>query len=500
MRSVLEPRDMRALEQRYMEKTGIASIDLMERAALSVVRTMQLIAGAQSRLAIFACGPGGNGGDGFAAARLHAQRFGKSIILPLCGEDALSGDARINFTRAQETPGVAFASLDELTRLPVPATWVDAMYGIGLSRPLDEALRPLVERMAADRAQGARVLAIDIASGLNAYTGRAMGAAVAATDTVTFECAKPGHLLEDGLDLTGKLTIQSIGIGADMFPPCAIAHVDMTDVRAALRPRARNSHKGTYGHLLVVAGSMGMAGAAILTTQAALRSGAGLVTVACPRSIVPILQMHAPCAICLPLPEVDGVIAPEALECLQEALVGKRAVAMGPGLSNKIDPSLVEAVLTCALPAVLDADALNVIAQNPKLRAHLSPRHLLTPHPGEAARLLGEAAQSPIDGARAIHALGCVALYKGAGSVIVGEGTTIRTSGCAGLSKGGSGDVLTGLLGALLAQGYAPEQAAWMGAVTHGVAGEQAALAGSEMGMTAEDLIDCLRLVWRDAQ
>lgn len=500
MRNVLTPSQMRDFERRYMDQTATASIDLMERAAQGVVRAMQAIDGASERLAIFACGPGGNGGDGLAAARIYAERFGKAIVLAAFDADKLSGDVLTNYERARATKGVAFAALSNLVQLPTPAIWVDALFGIGLTRPLDPSLWPLIDRMAEDRTLGARVLAVDIASGLDAATGRVLGRAVAATDTVTFECLKCGHLLEDGIEMSGDIQTMPLGIPVGLMPPDPLLHVTMDDVHRYLTPRARNSHKGSYGHLLIVAGSCGMAGAAALAAGAALRSGVGLVTIACPRSIVPILQVLAPCAMCAPMEEDGGVISRDALPALVRALKGKSAVAIGPGLSTQLPDDILRCVLTCELPAVIDADALNLLSARPDLQKLLRPHHLLTPHPGEARRLLGRDIASPIDAAHALCALGAVALYKGAASVIAGQYTFIRTDGCSGMATGGSGDVLTGILGALMAQGYEAEGAAWMGAVAHGVAGERAADRSSEMGMTAFDMLDSLASVWRDVR
>ncbi len=494
MRRVLSPDEMRELEARYMASSATPSIELMERAASKVARRVKALAPEAGRIAIFACGPGGNGGDGLAAARLYAKMEGRSIVLSLADEADLKGDALHNFRRAKAEKDVAFASLHELDRLPTPAVWVDAMYGIGLKRPLSGGALAIAKRMEEDRVRGAKVLAIDIASGLCGGTGKALGLAVRATDTVTFETAKLGHLLNDGLDLTGALDTQSIGIPEALIPAGAPRWAGMEDVKARIKPRARNSHKGTYGHLLIVAGSPGMAGAAVLATLAALQSGAGLVTLMCPEAVLPIAQGLAPCAMCVALPEKDG-----AVDALQTALHKKTALVIGPGLTTQVPPGIISLALASGLPAVLDADALNLIAMDGALRSLIRPHHVLTPHPGEAARLLGRAIDSPVDAARALRELGGAVILKGASSVIAGDDLTLRTAGCSGLAKGGSGDVLSGIVGALLAQGYDAEDAAWMGAVVHGRAGELAAADKGEMGMTALDVAANLYKVWQYA-
>ena len=243
-------------------------------------------------------------------------------------------------------------------------------------------------------------------------------------------------------------------------------------------------------------------GAAALCATAALRSGAGLVTLACPASLVPIAQVLAPCAMALPLAEADGAIAAGAVGPLEAALMGKHAFACGCGLSRRAAPEVVRLLLGCGLPGVFDADALNLIAESDDLKELLQPHHLLTPHPGEAARLLGRAVTDPVADARALSDLGCQALLKGATSVVCVDGQPwLSASGCAGMAKGGSGDALTGLTGALIAQ-YAASGTAMTGAALarcaavaseiHGRAGELAQARMGARGMCATDLVAAL--------
>ncbi|MEG1193758.1 MAG: NAD(P)H-hydrate dehydratase [Clostridia bacterium] len=498
MRKVLTPEQMRAVEARYMADSGTASLELMERAAVQVARQVLLLVGGPGKIAAFACGRGGNGGDGYAAARLYANAGGRALVLSALGESELSADARVNCARARATQGVAFIAEDALERLPVPAAWVDALFGIGLARAPGAAVARVIARMARDRAQGAQVVSVDIASGLDALTGGAPGACVCATQTIAFECAKPGHLLGFGPQMSGQLTVAPLGIPESFLPADALLAPSVQDAREALVPRPRLSHKGDYGHLLVVAGCSGMAGAALLATGAALRSGTGLVTVACPASIAPILQACQPCAMCVALPESAGAISAAAVPVLEAALAGKTALAVGPGLSRGCAPELIACCLKSELRAVFDADALNLIAAHPALRALLCARHLITPHPGEAARLLGRPMTAPLCDAQALHALGPVAILKGATSLVVGDATYVSTTGCAGLAKGGSGDVLTGMAGALLAQGCPPERAAWVAQVLHGTLGEITARHVGERAMTAHDLLAHLGKAWGD--
>ena len=486
MRMVLTADQMRWLEAECFER-GMPSIEAMERAALAV--TDELCRRLAPRaLVYFACGPGSNGGDGYAAARLYASRGGRAVVFPLGEEARLKGDALINCVRAHETPRVWFR--DPEAPGERPDAWVDALFGIGISRPLDERSARLARRMAADRRLGSLVVAVDVPSGLDASTGRALGEAVEADATVTFEHLKAGHVLSSGPEYCGEVVVAPIGLDGDV--PDAARLVGPGDLKGALPRRARESHKSTFGHLLLVAGSVGMAGAALIAARAALKSGVGLLTIACPASVVPILQLGAPGALCAPLPEEDGALSGAALDVLREELAGKTAVAVGPGLSRRAHPGAVRLALESGLPAVLDADALNLLAGNPALKALLAPHHILTPHPGEAARLTGEKPADVITGARALRALGATVLLKGPTSAICGEGLHLSMSGSPGMARGGSGDALTGILGALLSQRLPPEKAAWVADELHGLAGERAAEKCGVVSMGPMDLVDCL--------
>ena len=502
MKPLITPGDMRDMEQRYFRETGTASIDLMERAALALCESLIRRWG-PGRTVYFACGPGGNGGDGYACARLYQERGGRAAVCP--AGPAKSPDAAENRRRAL---AAGVPELDIEAQSDAPEIWVDALYGTGLSRAPEGAAARLIERMNADRARGAVTVAVDIPSGLNGLTGAAFSPCVRADATFTFQYAKPGCFLGDGPDLSGGVEALDIGIPETFFPGGQPALVDDADVRRQLPPRPRNIHKGRCGHLLIVAGSFGMAGAAALAAGAALRAGAGLITVACPVSIVPILQTLVPCAMCAPLPEAEGALSAAAAEPLSALLSGKDAVACGCGLSRRAAPEVVRRVLDCGLPALLDADALNLISDSDDLKSRLRPHHLITPHPGEAARLLGRRIESPLADAFALRDMGCQVLLKGAASVIpVGDRAMISTSGGSGMARGGSGDCLTGVAGALMAQraaelrngldGAALAACAAAASELHGLAGELAQARRGIRGMTAQDLIEALPEVLR---
>lgn len=482
MRKLVTPEQMRALEKTYLETTGVKSVELMERAAQALNQALAELYGIDKTV-YFACGPGGNGGDGYACARLYAVAGGIAVAVEVV--PPVSPDARKNRQRAEDA-GVTVT--DDWRNLPAPDVWVDAVYGIGLSRPTDGEAAEIIERMNAD---GSDIVAVDVPSGLDARSGRAFEKCVCADLTVTFQRAKTGLYLADGLDMCGDVIVKDIGIPESFLPPDAVMLVSYNDVKPL--PRRRNSYKADYGHLLIVAGSFGMAGAAAMCALAAMRAGAGLTTVACPRSIVPVVQTVAPCAMCVPLPEADGVLSDEAVPALCAAMKGKTCVAAGCGLTARCGSGVVRAILECGLPAVLDADCLNIIAGDESLKALLNGNHLVTPHPGEARRLLGRELTDPISDARALYALGPAAILKGASSVIASDrGTFISASGCPGMAKGGSGDALTGIAGAIIAQGLAPGVAAYFASELHGLAGEAAQEEFGERGMLTTDLIEMI--------
>lgn len=496
MQPLITPGAMRAMEQRYFAETGTPSIDLMETAARALADAILGRFGANTRTFI-ACGPGGNGGDGYACARMLKAAGCDCALFP--AEPPRSPDAARNRERAL---AAGVPELDIGAVPDAPDLWVDALYGTGLSRAPEGIAAALIERMDADGAQGSQIVAVDIPSGLNGSTGAAFEPCVRADVTLTFQFAKAGHFLADGLDVCGEVEVADIGILAAFHPADMPRLMELSEALAALPAKPRNAHKGSNGHLLIVAGSVGMAGAAALCTMSALRSGAGLVTVACPESILPILQTLAPCAMAVPLPERDGAIAPEAAQALSSILPGKSAVVCGCGLSRRAAPEAVRLVLDSGVPTLLDADGLNLVSGDPGMKALLKPHHLVTPHPGEAARLLGRKPADPIADAFALTGLGCQALLKGATTVIpVGGAAWLSASGCAGMAKGGSGDCLSGLAGGLMAQyaasgipmtGEALARCAAVASELHGRAGEIAQAQIGPRGMTAGDLVEAL--------
>lgn len=470
MKRAITPDEMRRAERSFMDQTGFPSLLLMEHAAEAVRDALlQMTDGG----AVFLCGPGNNGGDGYAAARLFAQKGRKAVVWAFCDPEALRGDALVN-ARLCHALGVSVERWQPGRTAPAGCgAAVDALFGTGLSRPLE-----------GEYAEGARflnacdlpVLAVDMPSGTRELM-------VQARVTVTFHCAKICHCLFPGREKAGRLIVADIGL-----PPqgAGFELLEDADIPRLLPSRAQTAHKGSCGHALVLAGSFGMAGAAALCATAALRAGAGLCTVACPRQVVPAVQALCPCATALARDE----IAPETL------LEGITALAAGPGLGRaEEDARLLAALRERNLPQVWDADALNLLSRHP---APLGENAVMTPHPGEAARLLGcatgEIVDDPVRAAERLReTYACTVLLKGATTVILGPGRrAFNLSGTPGLATGGSGDVLTGVILGLLCQGLAPFDAAQLGAFLHGRAGERAAAARGVRGMIASDLPDAL--------
>ena len=489
MQTLLLPNDMRAGEARYFECAGIRSIDAMERAATALADAVRKMVPAGSRV-VFVCGNGRNGGDGLACARILKDEYSTQIVLP---RPPRSEDAVQNLERAKQAGVPISEEVDQL-----PDLWVDALFGTGLSREPDGIYACWIDRMNADKT--VPILAADIPSGLNGATGRAYAHCVHASRTITFGFGKTGLYLQDGFDMCGTVQVANIGFPETYFSP-AVWMTEKKDLTELLPKRnRRNTYKNLFGHLLIVAGSFGMAGAAALCARSAMRTGVGLVTIACPESIVPILQTLVPGAMCLPIAEKDGAIADA--EAVQRAFAGKTAVAIGCGLSTRANPEFVKAVLQSNLPAVIDADAINLIAEN-GFHKLLRPHHVITPHPGEARRLLKSVGDSdelladPIAVVRTLNGLGACALFKGASCVISdSQNTYLSASGCSGMSCAGSGDVLTGIIGALLADvsdsDRKPALCAALGSEIHGLAGELAQKKRGVRGMIAEDLPECI--------
>lgn len=486
---VVTAKEMRESEKRLFD-TGISSLSLMERAAGRLTEELVSLLNDTEKTVIFACGAGGNGGDGYAAARLFTQKGGRAIALevyPPKTEDAKKMRA------LAEGNVFAVTGMDALSSLPTPHAWVDCVFGTGLERDVDEKTCSLIQRIASDREKGALVVSADIPSGLHADTGRIMGACVEADCTVTFQWMKRGHLIGSGPDVTGEIRVSDIGLSERYLDERHALLIQRKDVLEMLPIRKRTSHKNDFGHVIVVAGSFGMAGAGAMCAKAAYRTGAGLVTIACIERLVPVYQMLVPEAMCIPLPEENGMISDEALETVNSALKGKSAVVFGPGIGRGASVKVAKCILESGLPAVIDADAINIISERNDLKVLLNENHALTPHPGEARRLIGELSHDDGRNVLMLNDFGAYALLKGTTTLFVKDGNILLSaSGNCGMAKGGSGDVLSGMVGALMANGVKVNDALWMASELHGIAGDIAKVKKGEISMLPTDIIDCI--------
>ncbi len=493
MNHTISPQDMREMERAFLEGTGYPSILLMEHAAQAVVTALREYAPSKSRV-LFVCGSGNNGGDGCAAARLWMQQGGRADVWPLKSPSQMKGDAGVNACLLNSCGAALNVLYGEAPEIPADcAAVVDALYGTGLSRELEGVALYAVQRM---NESGLPIVAVDIPSGVDGATGQVLGDAVHAAQTVTFHRAKHGLMIYPGRAYTGKLTVCDIGI-----LPNGTAHRDMTFWKRTMcapsfRP-PRDGNKGTFGHVLSVAGSEGLAGAATLCARAALRSGAGLVTAACPFAVLGTLQAQAPCAMAKVVSDGAELDA-GAADLLMELAKGKAALAIGPGLGRTDGAWLaVEALVRSDTPKVIDVDALFLLAKH---GGGVGANTVLTPHPGETARLCDTTVQAvlaaPVEFAQQLAAdLGACVLLKGATTIIAqGEDVAMNIVGCDGMGTGGCGDVLTGVIASLMAQGMSTWDAARVGAFYHGRAGETAQAHLGARGMTAWDVCDALRV------
>ena len=504
---LVSARAMRALDERTINEAGTPGHVLMERAgagaARAFVATFPEIVG--KNVTVF-CGKGNNGGDGLVIARLLSE-MGTPARAALLGEAAgLSGDPARMLSQAR----AAGVRVDEVTSedalsalgpaLSESAGIVDALFGTGLERPVAGLSACAIERMNGRR-RDQRALAVDISSGVDATTGAILGEALRADLTVTFGLPKLGHVLFPGAALAGRLQVVDIGIPETYVGEAEIQDAIMTRAAAlrAFPDRPKDAHKGSFGHLLIIAGSPGKTGAAAMTAQAAMRCGTGLVTLAVPESLAAVLAVKLTEAMCEGVAETDArTLGRKASERIATLSEGKSALAIGPGLSTH--PETVDLVRDLARtetrPMLMDADALNALAGHLDALADCSGPRVLTPHPGEMGRLLGVDAErvnaDRIGAARGFaRTQGVVLVLKGAHTVIAAPDGQVRVNltGNPGMASGGMGDALSGIISGFLAQGVPPFEAACLGVYLHGLAGDLAARELGTVGLLASDLI-----------
>ncbi|MCC6484221.1 MAG: NAD(P)H-hydrate dehydratase [Armatimonadetes bacterium] len=531
---VLSADEMRQMDRRSAEEFGVASLVLMENAGRSVARsvwellhagaseavasptlsalhdagTLQISSEAHGRVAVV-CGTGNNGGDGFVAARYLVSWGLKCTVLLSGSEDKLTGEALANYN-ALKSLGVAIHTISgqrQYSALRDADVVVDALFGTGLRGELSETATEIVQAM---NGSGVPVICIDIPSGVHTDTGQTLGEAVQADVTVTFAAPKPAHLLFPGAALCGRTVVADIGIPSALMnaaAPHAKFLLTPGDVARMIPQRRPNDHKGTFGHAGIFAGSIGLMGAAEMAARSCLATGAGLTSVATPSRQHPILAGKLTEAMTVPLGKDASVFGVEDVDAALQASQTWDAVAIGCGIGR--DPGTVEFVREFVagldFPVVIDADGLNALAgKTEETLRRYGQCAVLTPHPGEMARLLGtdvSAVQSNRleVAAEAADEFGAVCVLKGAHTIVAEPHGRcwFCVTGNVGLAKGGSGDMLTGIIVALLAQGLPPVDAACAGVWIHGKAADIAAGYKAPAAILATDCIAAISDVYR---
>ena len=482
------------MEQRAVAQ-GVPLAELMARAGAGAAQCILRRWGDRPGHILILCGKGNNGGDGFVAAAYFA-RHGRTVDV-LCVDGAPAAElARQAAARLENEKNVRRVATDELC-VENYAVVVDAVYGIGyhgaLAKPV-AALFRMVNEWPAVR------VALDLPSGTECDTGSADPDAFRASATVTFLCRKPVHIHAPGDACCGEVHLLDLGVkpewGADV--PVESHLLEAADIAALLPPRRADSNKGTYGRALCVVGSYGMAGAAALAASGALRSGCGLVQLAVPRSVYPLLASAIWEAVYTPVPEKDGHFSLEAVPLLQNEIPSARALLIGCGMTACADTErlTVQLLSQAKIPAVVDADGINVLAAHKDILRARTAATVLTPHPGEMARLTGRSV-AEIQGNRTSAAQafarehGVVLVLKGHHTVVAAPDgrVCICPTGNSGMAKGGSGDLLAGIVVSLLAQGSAPFDAACAAVYLHGLAGDLCAAHRTARAMLPSDML-----------
>ncbi|AIF50810.1 bifunctional ADP-dependent NAD(P)H-hydrate dehydratase/NAD(P)H-hydrate epimerase [Pelosinus sp. UFO1] len=498
---------MRDIEQAAIEEYGIPGIVLMENAGVEVVKQIENVLGSihNKRISVFA-GTGNNGGDGYVVAR-HLYNQGAKVKVFLIGSKAsVVGDALTNLQI------ITYMGIDVLEvtnshdwdKVKIAMTFtdclVDALLGTGFTGQLRENMTQVVESI---NKMNKVTIAIDVPTGVDADTGQIQSVAVKASHTITFALAKQGLLLYPAASYVGELCVADIGIPRLLLSDSQIQQnlITSNDAREIFSKRQPDVHKGSCGKVLVVAGSKGLTGAAALASDAAMRCGAGMVTLGIAESLHEIMEIKLTEVMTSPLPEVgDGFVGEDAFDEIVTLSLKNDVVAIGPGLGRQTETlDLVRQVVkSIEKPLVLDADALYALIDHTSILLEAKSMPVLTPHPGEMARLVGltteEVNQDRIYIARqAATEWGSIVILKGARTVVAfpdGE-VYINSSGNAGMATAGAGDVLTGVITGLIGQGLSSHEAALAGVYLHGLAGDIVARGGM-IGMVASDLIKAL--------
>ncbi|MBB6218798.1 NAD(P)H-hydrate epimerase [Anaerosolibacter carboniphilus] len=502
---VVDGIQMKMLDQTAMEEYKIPGIILMEQAGMAVTEEiMKEIQRQENKRVMIICGLGNNGGDGFVAAR-HLFQRGIPVKVRIIGDIArLNGDAKSNYDILKKLKTdiktmLDFQDIQKLSdELAHSGIVVDAICGTGLNRGADGLWKELIRVI---NQCGKYILSIDIPSGVSASTGNILDTAVRANKTVVLQLPKVGNINFPGADYSDEMIVKDIGIPKEAIERnnLNISLITETMIRNILPRRKNDTHKGNYGKAYIVAGSMGMTGAAMLTCEAVFRSGAGLLKVAIPQSLNSIMETRLIEAITVPLPELKkGVVGISDIEKIIKTMKESDVIAVGPGSgqTRELEEVLRNIFEEATIPIVLDADALNSLAHRLDMLKLLKSTAVLTPHIGEMARLINipieEIQRNKIQIAMEFaQKWKVILILKGARTVIASpEGKVfINTTGNPGMATAGSGDVLTGIVTGFLAQGIQPLEAALAAVYMHGAAGDRAAVRIGEYGLMAGDIV-----------
>lgn len=488
---ILNAAQIHQLDLYTQEAEHITSLTLMERAAEAFVGWFTKHTSLKKEVWVY-CGRGNNGGDGLAIACLLINR-GYKIKPFIVKSGALTPDCQANLERLEKmTPVTSIVKEEDITKIPTNILIIDALLGSGLNRPVTGVYAAIIDKINASENP---VYAVDVPSGLYSDYPAIHAAIITADHTITFQMPKLMLFLSDHEAFTGQWHIVDIGLNMEGAKDIVsdYSYTDAAVIRKMIRKRPVFSHKGTFGKVLLIAGSKGMMGAATLAAKSILRTGAGLVCVHIPGSGVDIVQTLIPEAILSIDPNKEVVT--ELPEIDEYSAIG---IGVGLGEHPYTADVLEELLVSTVEPLVIDASALNILSTHPHWITHIPPNSILTPHPRELERLAGikfknswERLHKAIELAKKMQV---IIVLKGAYSAVVMPTGVVHfnSTGNSGLATAGSGDVLTGIITSLLAQGYSPSDAAKLGVFAHGYAGDAAALVKSKAGMIASDIIEFL--------
>jgi len=510
MQQIVSAEEMRWCDESTIKAYGVPGLLLMENAGHAVVEAIkQKYSPLETKIVLVVCGKGNNGGDGFVVARLLSNVCGRIIILLMTSPSELKGDAKTNYLILQKFAGKSSHKImlhryskKLLVSLSKPDLIVDAMFGTGFTGSVRKPNADVIDWI---NKQGTQIIAVDIPSGVNGTTGVVENCAVRADRTVTFGMIKSGLLCNQGLESAGSLVLADIGIPNSMTKDKRLKTflVEQGDVQRAVPIRPMHAHKYSVGKVLVLAGSKGLTGAAALCCTSAMKAGAGAVILGTPEPVYSILARKLTEVMTFPLPATnDGSLSLNALDGIRAKLSWADVLIIGPGLSQNLETQqlIIKLLIECRGKVLLDADGLNAIAMNgiSRLRsAHA--QFILTPHVGEFSRLTGmphiEVEHNRIEAARVLaKQIGATIVLKGVPTITASKDGNcfLNSTGNPGMATAGSGDVLSGIIAGLWAQGMPDEEAAYAGVYLHGVSGDLAAKKLGERSLLAHDLIDYL--------